>query len=424
MAQLAPGAGFADDLGGPTVGERTAMFRAFAKARRAAKTSGDRSQLRAERRAIEQMHRRDRERRILTPLRSPYGFFERLAWFWADHFAVAGRDLRARALVGRFEADAIRPHIAGSFRDLLRAAALHPAMLVFLDQNRSVGPNSRVGLKRGRGLNENLAREILELHTLGVGAGYTQDDVREFAELLTGVSFAMEGGRLTFLPNRAEPGAEIVLGKSYGGGAPRLEDVYLALDDLADHPQTARHIARKLAVHFTADEPDAALVAHMEAAFLRSGGDLPSVYGAMLEHPASWSAYGAKVRQPFDFAVAALRAIDPDDRELDLIGERKNGERRLAAALDAMGQPVYRPPGPQGWREASAHWITPQGLTARLRWASHLGRTMERRLDPRDLLRTALGDSAREATRFAAVNAAERWEGLAFVFASPEFNRR
>lgn len=424
MAQIAPGAAFAPKLGGRTIKKRSQMIREFNQLNRTNKNNSNRDALNARRREIEKLHRRDVERRILTPVRSPYGFYERLAWFWADHFAVAGKDFRNRAMVGRFEADAVRPHVGGSFRDLLRAAALHPSMLMFLDQNKSVGPNSKAGLKRGRGLNENLAREILELHTLGVDAGYTQDDVREFAELLTGVTFKMSEGKLVFRRGRAEPGAEFVLGEAYGGGKGRLRDVYIALDDLAAHPDTARHIARKLAVHFVSDEPDTALVAHIEDAFRRSDGDLPTVYAAMLEHPAAWDGYGAKVRQPFDFAVAALRAVDPDEKELDLIGRRAGGERRLHLALETMGQQVYRPPGPQGWEEAASQWITPQGLTARLNWASHLGQVMERRIDPRDLLETALGDSARDATRFAATNAAERWEGIAFVFASPEFNRR
>ncbi|MEL6793301.1 MAG: DUF1800 domain-containing protein, partial [Pseudomonadota bacterium] len=357
-------------------------------------------------------------------MRSPHGFYERLAWFWGDHFAVSGKNFRNRALVGRFEADAIRPNLSGRFADLLRAASLHPSMLIFLDQHKSIGPNSKAGLNRGRGLNENLAREILELHTLGVGAGYTQADVTEFAELLTGVTFKMGDAKLSFRKNRAEPGAELVLGELYGGGPPRLRDVLAALDDLAAHPDTARHIARKLAVHFVADEPDEALVARMEDVYLRSDGDLSAVYAAMLDHPAAWASYGAKVRQPFDFVVATLRAADPSKGELDRIAQRRKGERRLNEVLENMGQPVYRPPGPQGWEEASSHWITPQGLTTRLNWASHIGQVMERRLDPRDLLETALGDAARDATKFAATNAAERWEGVAFVFASPEFNRR
>lgn len=424
MAQLSPGGDFAPGLGGASMPERAQMFHEIVRLRRANKDNSHRAELKAQRRRIEAMHRADVERRILTPVRSPFGFYERLAWFWADHFAVAGQNIKNRALVGRFEADAIRPHITGRFHDMLRASSTHPSMLLYLNQNRSFGPKSKAGKRRGRGLNENLAREIIELHTLGVDAGYTQEDVREFAELLTGLTFRVGEGELRFNKNMAEPGGETVLGETYGGGAPRIDDIFRVLDNLADHSATARHIATKLARHFTSDQPDPDLIDHIAAAYKHSGGALPAVYEAMLEHPASWASFGEKVKQPFDFVVSSLRAVNPDEGELDVISRKRNDRRRLFMPLAAMNQPVYRPPGPHGWDEAASAWITPQGLAARLEWAATLGQTMEPRIDPRGLVDTALGDAARDATRFAATKAEERWEGIAFVFASPEFNRR
>ncbi len=198
-------------------------------------------------------------------------FRERLVRFWGDHFTTSSARVHPRAGPAAMREEAIRPHIAGRFADLLIAAVLHPVMLMYLSQVGSVGPNSVVGLELGRGLNENLAREVLELHTLGVGGPYTQTDVRQFAELLTGLQYSLKHG-FRFGPRNAEPGAEQVLGVSYGGSGPAvLDDIHQALEDIAVHPATAAHIARKLAVHFVSDDPDPDLVAQMAAAFRDTG---------------------------------------------------------------------------------------------------------------------------------------------------------
>jgi uncharacterized protein (DUF1800 family) len=377
------------------------------------------------RQAVDAQLAADRSARIATAVLSPDGFYERLVWFWTDHFAISAAlvdDRRLASITPTFEVDAIRPHVAGSFAALLRAAVKHPAMMKYLGQNTSYGPNSKLGRERGRGLNENLAREILELHTLGVGANYNQIDVREFAELLTGLTIDSAAGRMAFQPERAEPGTETILGKTYGGApiASHLE-IDAVLDDLAVHPATARHIARKLATHFVADEPDPDLVAHLEKAFRLHDGDLMAVYAALLEHPASWNGIGSKVRQPFDFVVASLRATGPAD-----VADLALGDPPVdpVAALTRMNQPIWEPPGPDGWPEAAGSWISPPGLTARIEWASQLGVVLEPRIDPRTFVDVALGPLARKETRSAVRSAAERWEGIALVLASPEFNRR
>jgi uncharacterized protein (DUF1800 family) len=187
---------------------------------------------------------------------------------------------------------------------MLMAVATHPAMLLYLDQAQSVGPNSARGARRDRGLNENYARELMELHTLGVGAVYSQDDVRQLAELLTGLAVDPVAG-FVFDARRVEPGPERVLGRDYAGDG--IEAIRAVLADLAARPETARHLAHKLAVHFVADDPDPGLVTAMEAAFRDSGGDLVAVTAALLAHPAAWAEAAAKARQPFDFVVAALR---------------------------------------------------------------------------------------------------------------------
>jgi len=295
-------------------------------------------------------------------LANPDGFHERLVVFWANHFTAARRDPLARYEALAMRDQAIRPHLTGSFADLLTAAILHPALLHALDQPQSIGPTSKRGRQTGRGLNENLAREVMELHSLGVGAGYDQTDVTQLAELLTGLTVTRDR-ETGFEPNRAEPGAETVLGTRYDGAG--LDPIRAVLGDLARHPATARHIARKLAVHFVADEPDAGLVATLEAAFNDTGGNLTAVCRALLTHPAAWATDAQKARQPFDFVVAALRALDVGPQQ---VARMANGafRRMILDPLTGMGQPFNLAPGPDGWAEEAEAWITPQGLAARI----------------------------------------------------------
>ena len=425
LAELAAPGENEPKISGLSAEARAKLFRQFIDIRKARKTDKSLTpDLKKAAAAIRKQFIADAAARIRAPIVSERGFFERLAWFWADHFTVNGKNNRGKLLAARFEAEAIRPHITGSFADMLRAASTHPAMISFLDQFQSVGPESPQGKRRGKGLNENLAREIIELHTLGVGASYSQTDVRQFAELLTGLSLNQRRAEANFKPQMAEPGAETVLGKSYGDDGPaELADIHQALDDLARHPETGFHIARKLAVHFIADDPSQALVNHLADAFNRSGGRLMRVYEALLEHPEAWTEPGAKVKQPFDYIVSSVRAAGLTEKEMKPL-LRPRGDRSMRLALSSLNQPVYEAPGPDGWPEEAPRWITAQGLAARLTWATTLGRQIERRVDPRTFLATALGERASTETTFAATRAAERWEGIALVLASPEFNRR
>ncbi len=294
-------------------------------------------------------------------------------------------------------------------------------MLVYLDQNSSIGPNSMAGLDRGQGLNENLAREILELHTLGVGSGYGQADVTEFAELLTGIRLTKDGMR--FMPRFAEPGAEMVLGVLYGSKNGSLAAVDAALRDIALRPETARHLAHKLAVHFVQDTPDEDLVEHITQAYLASDGDLRTTYGAFLEHPGAWVEALRKVKQPRDYVVSSLRAFG---FEADFLRglDRKEIRSGILNPLSSMGQTPNRPSGPDGWPEEAAAWITPATLSARIEWAMELARRFGQDLDPRVFLEGALGDAASENTSFLVAGSEAKWEGVALALASPEFNRR
>ncbi len=349
-------------------------------------------------------------------------FRERLTRFWGDHFTVVGGSVAFRHAAPYYVEGAIRPWITGRFVDMLKAVVTHPMMLLYLDQIASFGPNSK-GARGRRGLNENLARELLELHTLGVDGSYSQTDVRQLAELLTGLSSTLRDG-FVFRENMAEPDAETVLGKSYGGGPANLDDIYAVLEDLAIHPDTATHLARKLAVHFTSDTPDEGMIADMAAAYLASGGALMPLYEVMLEHPFAWDSFGQKVKQPVDFVMSALRVFPVPVRT---IAKMNRGQMHalMTAPMAAMGQNLYRPLGPDGWAEDAEHWVTPQGVAARLQFAMAMPSAIYRSLpDPREFVTRALGDLADERLLFAARAAETRREGVGLILASPGFQRR
>lgn len=358
---------------------------------------------------------------IARALDSPDGFRERLVAFWADHFTVGAGGREDAISPYAFVEDAIRPHMTARFGDMLVAVVRHPAMLRYLDQTRSVGPNSTRAKRRGGGLNENLARELLELHTIGVGASYRQKDVRQLAHLLTGLTYDERRG-FSYDSRMAEPGPKTVLGKVYDGKAEA--SIHAFLHDLARHPDTARHIARKLAVHFLADTPDESVVTAMAKVWQASDGDLLQVYGALLNHPLAASSPALKARQPMEFLVAALRG-------LGVSGERVMAwpDARLRQAvilpLRAMGQTWKSPPGPDGWPEELETWITPQGLAERISWAMRWPSAFVPSLPyPPDFARKALGDRAAPATLWACERAESLAEGVGIVLSSPEFNRR
>lgn len=351
------------------------------------------------------------------------GLRERLVRFWADHFTLRSRNGFTHHLVAPYVEDAIRPHVAGRFASMLRAAITHPMMLSYLDQSGSMGPNSPAAQRRDRGLNENLARELLELHTVGVDGPYDQADVRELAELLTGLIWDVDGGGGTvYRPGQAEPGAETVLDRTYPAEA-ALSTVHAALDDLAVHPATARHLAAKLARHFVADDPPADLAAALEARFLDTGGDLMAVTQTLLTHPAAWQAERRKVLPPFDFLTAALRALDVAPGVI-ATGALRESRRLFQNPLATMGQGWEAPPGPDGWPELASDWITPQFMAARIDWAMRMPEHLLADLpDPRALAATALGHVPDDVA-FAAAAAEDRRTGVGVVLASAMFQRR
>ena len=360
-------------------------------------------------------------------------FHERLVHFWTNHFAVSADKPPVSALVGLFENEAIRSNLDGKFSDLLLAVETHPAMILYLDNQRSIGPNSKLGQRAGRnrngnrnpdrkvGINENLAREILELHTLGVDGGYTQEDVVSFAKVITGWSLGggedrrfVEGtpGEFEFRETIHEPGNQTILGKTYK--QPGMAQGEAVLRDLAVHPATAKFVATKLVRHFVADDPPPEMVARIAKVYLDSDGDLPTVHAALVTDTASWENTFGKYKSPQDFIISAFRAFD---REPD------NG-KFVVGALDLMGQTPYKPGSPAGWPDTASAWGGADALYKRIEWSNSVARIAGNRVNPLDLADDVLGPALGDHTRTAISRAESFEQGITLLLVSPEFQRR
>lgn len=373
--------------------------------------------------------------RLLTAVNTQRPFAERLAMFWANHFTVTTLKGSTRGLVGAFEREAVRPRIAGRFVDLLRASTTHAAMLRYLDNQNSAGPRSlivqRIARRRAAtdplaprlsGLNENLARELLELHTLGAAhaggrygpwGGYGQADVTALAALLTGWRGPGEAApRPHFDPAWHEPGEKVILNQRYAEGPQALDAV---LADLARQPSTARHIATKLARHFLADEPPPAMVARLAEVFLQSDGDLPALYAALIDSPEAWAPAALKLKTPEEFVVSSARLLR--------LGQGALG-RAPDAGIGAMGQRLHAAPSPAGWPDRAEEWLGPEALWQRVEWASRVADRLGASIDARPLAQAALGPRLGAATHQQIERAADPSQALALLLMSPEFQRR
>nr|ACH58984.1 conserved hypothetical protein [uncultured bacterium BLR2] len=363
--------------------------------------------------------------RLRAAVVSERSFVERLVHFWSNHFAVSVDKLVVLGLAGAMEREAIRPHVLGKFSDLLLAVEQHPAMLLYLDNQQSIGPDSqaaRIAGRRGRdiGLNENLGREILELHTVGIDGQYTQTDVRSLATLITGWSIGGEAGRLRggepgrfyFREAFHEPGATTLLGKRYAEGG--LEQGVAALRDLAINPHTARHLATKLVRHFVADEPPAALVEQVAATFRDSGGDLPATYRSLIASPLAWQEPLSKFKTPADYLHSAWRGLALPVAE---------GQRDLRA-YEELGQRNFQPGSPAGWPDRSADWDGSAALMKRLEWAQRLSQRLGVQRNAQALATEMLGATLGAATQRAVARAADGAQALTLLLCSPEFMRR
>jgi uncharacterized protein (DUF1800 family) len=366
-----------------------------------------------------QVFRAEASARLRRGLVARPGFVERLVMFWTNHFCVStAKGGFVRAMAGAFEREAIRPHVLGRFRDMLLAVESHPAMLFYLDNQLSIGPNSAAGQRTGRGLNENLAREILELHTLGVNGGYTQADVTSLARIITGWTFAGRVSRLgepgTFLFNADahEPGSQTVLGRPYD-----QEDVgkgRAALADIAHHPATAEHIAYKFARYFVADDPPPALVASLADTFRRTDGDLSALAVALIDAPEAWVEERTKMRSPTEFLYAAGR----------IVGRMPDDPGQFLGALNFLGMPLWGPPGPNGFPDTAPAWASAEGMKVRLEICARVADRWRDTLNPLDLLAQIAGAAASADTRQAIARAESKQQGLAILLMSPEVQRR
>ena len=402
--------GLPDTAGGLTVVDEQYATLAAAKA---AKTAGTPAA------AADPMHPHpvgelaQREIRALMDraLTTDAPYRERLVWFWANHFTIADRALVVSATSGAYIREAIRPHVTGRFSDMLLAVMRHPAMLNYLNQAQSAGPDSVAGQRRHLGLNENLARECLELHTVTPASGYTQADVTNFARVLTGWSIDAKQPPLgfRFRPAMHEPGEIEVMGRTWPAGEDGGVEL---LAWLGTHPATYHHLADKLCRHFVADEPPPAQVARIEAVLRDTKGDLGSAAAALIELPGAWVPQ-AKLRDPQEYVIACLRALGTTPDQVPNIGYLAGG----------LGQPLFQAPFPIGWPDRAADWAGPEAMLQRVDFSYGMaGRYAN--TDPEQLAMATVGPLM-SATTMAQIKAAGSLrDGLTLLLSSPEFQRR
>ena len=338
-------------------------------------------------------------------------FRERLVWFWANHFTISLRRGQVTGVAHAYMREAIRPHVTGRFSDMVQAVMQHPAMLMYLDNAQSVGPTSNAGRRGRRGLNENLARECLELHTVTPASGYSQTDVTEFAKVLTGwsIRYDEEPPGYLFRVNAHELGSKTVMGQVYSGGE---GEGLRALGWLAEQPSTYRNLATKLTRHFVADVPSPNVVARVERVLSQTKGDLKAAALEVIALPEAWTPL-TKLRQPMEYVVAVLRALDlPAGKRPDLRG-----------VFGMLGQPYMSAPLPNGWSDLAVDWAAPEALLRRIDWAySIAGRAGD--ADAAAIANASLGEFLPADTLAAIRRAGDRREALTLLLAAPEFQRR
>jgi uncharacterized protein (DUF1800 family) len=347
-------------------------------------------------------------------------FAERLVRFWSNHFTISTKRNKVLLFAGDFEREAIRPHINGSFEDMLFAVVMHPAMQIYLDNYHSIGPNSPSGQKRSKGLNENLGRELMELYTLGVDGGYTQADVIAMAKLLTG--WGLYDGRpdgFGFYQERHEPGPIALRGKTYPAG---WDGSVAAIRDLAHDPATARNIARKFATHFISDDPPKDSVAKLEKVFKDTKGNLHALSEAVVNDPAAWTPEQKKMRTPVEYVTAAMRLTGwPHGGDSD---RQQKHLRRLIASVRLMGEVPFAAPSPKGWPDTADAWNGSDGMLDRIEWAKNFGDELPDSVNAAATAEMGLGPLLRPATKSVMAKASNHGEAIALLIVSPEFQRR
>lgn len=408
----------------PTGQEGAAKVVEYTQLIRQQRQGGDADAAQELQRSLQRARREDFSREFIARAalaeNTDASFSERWVRFWSNHFTVAITQPLILPLVGPYEREAIRENAFGSFRDLLQATSFHQAMLVYLDNIRSFGPNTRIARNRDIGLNENLAREILELHTLGVDGGYSQTDVTEFAKALTGWTIKSpplarsDFGAVTFQSRLHEPGARTILGQRISDGEDQASAV---LDMVAVHPSTAQHISIKLARHFVADEPPQSAIDTLARTFLDTGGDLTELARAVIDLDAAWGEEQVKFKSPDELLVSTAR----------LVGSRNTFGRTGGTAGDifqSLGQVPFYAPSPEGWPDTASEWAGPDAIMKRLDWANLVAQRVPGNFTPERFLDEGLGPLAQADTHLAISRAESAVQGLTLAIMSPEFQRR
>jgi uncharacterized protein (DUF1800 family) len=394
---------------------------------RSAQRSRDEARLKTAQQAIGSIRAREMDEMLRLRVASEQPYLERLVAFWSNHLCVSlSASRQVVALAGHYERTAIRPHVLGRFEDMVLASARHPAMLLYLNNLVSIGPRSQAGRRtarrdRPRGLNENYARELLELHTVGVNGGYAQADVEQLAQVLTGWTVTGIGPLagpndrvgFSFNPLLHEPGEKVVLGERYeeaGVG----EGVQL-IRDLCAHPSTATFVATKLVAHFVADDPPEAAIARVAQVFRDTGGDLREVSLSLIDLDEAWAPENVKFRSPQDWVVALFRSV----------GARE-APAGVGGVLNQLRHTPWAPAAPKGYGDTRREWADPDALMNRAEFAQTVSTRVarNRRLDPSVLLEVVdIGDDD-PIRGFLADETISNQERLALAFGGPAFQWR
>jgi len=352
---------------------------------------------------------------LTQAIHSSHSVSWRLLDFFSNHFSVTANGRLMAGLAGTLEREAIAPHLLSNFEDMLLAVEQHPAMLIYLNNEKSFGPNSKIAKKRKKGLNENLAREIMELHTLGVDGGYTQADVVELAKAITGWSVKnvkKEGSAgFIFRPTGHEPGSRVLLGKKYSQNGIRQGQQILR--DLAMHPSTIKHICYKLAHHFVSEKPSEVLLSKMEATWRKTQGNIKQVMYSLFDAEESWLASTQKFKTPRDFVISLYRAVAP----------QKINDRFLLNSLINLGQKPFSAGSPAGFSDDTSDWLGASALMARVDWST-MAVAYLKKPNSEKIMTVALGSSVSQHTYQTVMRAESRQQAMALLLMSPEFQRR
>lgn len=336
--------------------------------------------------------------------------------FFSNHFSVTAQGSLMRGLAPTLEREAIAPHLFGQFEGMLIAVTQHPAMLIYLNNQNSIGPSTKYA-KKNRGLNENLAREILELHTLGVNGGYTQQDVTELAKGITGWSVGRPGKDeqqgFVYRYNRHEPGERLLLGKTYAEQG--LGQGKEMLKDLAKHSSTAHFVCTKIVRHFISDQPNPELVEHLTRTWIKTDGNLKAVFQALIKHPLAWQEQQRKLKTPREFVISSYRTL----------ANKKLPIKFAFNALNQLGQAPFKAGSPAGYSDFTEDWNGASALMNKINWVAKLStRKNLRTLNIQETINNSFADTLSTHSYQMVTRAESRQQALTLLLMSPEFLRR